>query len=303
MQHKLNYKEAVSELSTIGDCIRWAASRFAEAELYFGHGTDNAWDEAVALVMQTLHLDHELGKQVFSACLTSSERQALMQKIKDRIEQRIPVPYLTKQAWFMGLPFYVDERVLIPRSPFAEWIENGFAPWVATDSVERILEIGTGSGCMAIACAHQFPGAQIDAVDISKDALAVARQNVNKYGLAQQVRLLQSDCFVALAGETYDIIISNPPYVGDAEMASLPAEYGVEPDSALRAHENGLAIVMTILQQAKKHLNANGILMVEVGNSDEALAARLPNVPFTWVEQSNGGHGIFVLTKEQLDTI
>jgi ribosomal protein L3 glutamine methyltransferase len=297
---QIDYDEAVSQLISLGDWIRWAASRFEEAELYYGHGTDNAWDEAVALVMQTLSLSYDLNPQVFGSRLTSAERRDIAQNIKDRIEKHIPVPYLTKQAWFMGLPFYVDERVLIPRSPFAEWIENHFEPWVASENVHRILEIGTGSGCMAIACAQSFPEAHIDAVDISEDALDVARRNVEKHGLQEQVKLVQSDCFAALGESTYDIIISNPPYVGDAEMAGLPQEYLVEPDSALRASEDGLAIVMAILKDAQRHLNANGVLIVEVGNSDEALAARLPDMPFTWLEQSNGGHGLFVLTKEQL---
>lgn len=289
-------------LTTIGDWIRWAASRFNEAKLHFGHGTDNAWDEAVQLVLQVLHLPVEADRCVFYAHVTETERQDLLDMISRRIHTRKPLPYLTKKAWFMGLPFYVDERVLIPRSPFGEWINKQFVPWINPDRVQRILEIGTGSGCMAIAAAFAFPDAQIDAVDLSEDALSVAGINVAEYHLEDRVHLIQSNCFSAIEPDgQYDLIISNPPYVSAEEMKTLPPEYHQEPKHALEADHEGLSVVDIILQQAAKYLAIDGILVVEVGNTADHLIRRFPKVSFTWLKQEHGeSDSLFLLTREQL---
>lgn len=301
--HKIDYQQAVVEMITVGDWIRFATSSFERSGLCFGHGTDNAWDEAVRLVLAILHLPPEADVAVFSAKVLSSERLELVAAMQRRIADRVPVPYITHEAWCMGLPFYVDERVLIPRSPIAEWIEKQFEPFIDSNKVRSILEIGTGSGCLAIASALNFPDAEIDAVDISEDALAVATINVRRHEMEDQVHLIQSDCFQNLNGQKYDIIISNPPYVGETEMATLPQEYRHEPSSALQADDEGFAIVLEIIAVSEKYLNKDGILVVEVGNSQWLLHERLPQLPFTWLEQEHGGHGLFVLTKKQLSEL
>jgi len=296
----INYIDAVKELKTIRDMLRFAITQFNAAELYFGHGTDNAWDEAFALIIRALHLPFEDNSLLLDARLTIQERQTLLELIKKRVEDRIPVPYLIQEAWFAGLPFYVDERVLIPRSPIAELIEQQFTPWIDPAQVGAILDLCTGSGCIAIACAAAFPEAEVDAVDLSKNALAVAEYNVGKHQLEQQIKLYDSDLFSALPAKRYDIIVSNPPYVADAEMQVLPAEYRHEPEFALTAADEGLAIACKILQQAADYLSENGILIVEVGNSEQALVARFPEVPFMWLDFERGGQGVFLLTAEQL---
>lgn len=300
---KQEYNEVLTELITVGDWIRWAASAFQRSDLYFGHGTDNPWDEAVHLVLQVLHLAMGGDPIVFHAKVTKRERIQLIEALEKRIEKRLPLPYITQQAWLMGLPFYVDERVLIPRSPFAEWIDKQFQPWVNPDAVEHILEIGTGSGCLAIACALLFPFAEVDAVDIDPEALAVAAINVKRHAVQDRVCLVQSDCFQNLGKKRYDIILSNPPYVSQTEMETLPPEYLHEPSRALEASDEGLSVVFKILAHAKDHLREEGILMVEVGNAEAVLIERLPEVPFVWLEQEHGGHGLFVLTKQQLDEL
>lgn len=297
------YSQAVSELHTLGDWVRFAASCMTRAEVYFGHGTDNAWDEAVQLVLQLLHLPPDANPLVFHTRLIDAERLRVVDALRARIEARKPLPYITHQAWCMGLPFYVDERVLIPRSPFAEWIAKHFEPWIDYQQVSAILEIGTGSGCLAIACALQFPDARVDAVDVSADALAVAKQNVARHHVEEQVELLLGDGYGPVATRQYDIIFSNPPYVGAAEMATLPAEYAHEPRGALEAADNGLALVKRIIAEATTHLRPGGILVVEVGNSDEALQAAMPEVPFVWLEQEQGGHGLFLLTYDDLQAL
>jgi ribosomal protein L3 glutamine methyltransferase len=290
----------LNELDTICDFIRLAVSQFGQAQIYFGHGSDNAWDEAVYLVLHTLHLPQNIDQAMLDAKLTTSEKQAVLKIIARRIKERIPAAYLTKEAWFAGLSFYVDERTLIPRSPMAELIQKQFIPWLDPEKVKRILDIGTGSGCIAISCAYAFPNAVIDAVDISKAALKVAAINCVKHNCAKQVRLLQSNLFGALENTTYDIVISNPPYVSKAEMQLLPQEYRHEPSVALLAGKKGDEIVEAILKEAPKHLSPDGILVVEVGNSEPVVLQKYPHLPFTWLEFEKGEAEVFLLTADQL---
>lgn len=289
-----------SDLQTIRDYLRIATSRFNEALLYYGHGTDNAWDEAVALVLHTLHLPHDINPAILDARLLPEEKKKLGELITTRIEKKIPVPYLTHEAWFSGLPYYVDDRVLIPRSPIAELIENHFQPWIEVDQVNRILDLCTGSGCIAIACAKVFPDAEIDAIDISDDALAVAKINLLRHAVEDQISLLKSDVFSSVPAKKYDIIVSNPPYVSTQEMFDLPNEYKHEPELALAAGTEGLDIVIRILKEAHRYLQPHGILIVEVGNSEFALSEQFPHIPFMWLEFQRGDGGVFMLTAEQL---
>lgn len=289
-----------SDLKSICDFIRYATSCFNEFGLYYGHGTDNAWDEAVALVLHTLHLPHDINPRVLESRLTKPEREKLGQLIDLRIKKRIPVPYLTHVAWFAKLPFYVDERVLIPRSSIAELIENHFEPWIQPEEVHHILDLCTGSGCISIACAKAFRDAQVDASDISSEALAVAKINVIKHGVENEVTLYESDLFQNLAKKQYDIIISNPPYVCIEEIQALPIEYQHEPKGGLEAGEEGLEFIIRILREAHEYLQPKGILIVEVGNSETALMNRFPTVDFTWLEFEHGNTGVFLLTAEQL---
>lgn len=288
-------------LNTLRDFIRWGASRMNEAGLHFGHGADNAIDEAAALTLHALHLPPDLHTEYLQAQLTPSEQRAVLHLLQRRIAERKPAAYLTQRAWFMGLPFYVDERVLVPRSPLAELIERRFAPWLSDSRpISDILDLGTGSGCIGIACAYTFPDARVDLVDISDDALEVARRNVAEHGLEDQVEVIQSDLFSALKGRHYDLIISNPPYVGLAELDQLPNEYHHEPRLGLAAGAEGLDIVNQILQQAADYLKRDGLLIVEVGNAQYALCEAFPNAPFTWLEFERGGQGVFLLNAAQL---
>jgi len=294
--------EAVEELITIQDVVRWAVTEFNRAGLFFGHGTDNAWDEAVQLIFPSLNIELQSNVMILQSRLTKRERQMLIDLVVTRIEQRIPVPYLTNSAWFAGLEFYVDERTLVPRSPIAELIEAKFAPWVEA-SPKRILDLCTGSGCIAIACAYAFPDAEVDAVDLSEDALEVADINIQNHGVSQQVFPIQSDLFSGVANEKYDLIVSNPPYVDAEDMANLPEEYKHEPELGLACGNDGLDLVRDMLRQASAMLNEGGVMFVEVGNSQVHLQAAYPEIPFQWIEFSIGGHGVFVLTKAQLDNI
>lgn len=293
-------KQALGSLKTIIDFVRWGASRFAAAGLHYGHGTDNAVDEALVLVRHALHLDHDLPREFYAARLTDAEKRAVVELIERRIDERVPAPYLTGEAWFAGLPFYVDRRVLIPRSPFAELIDSGFEPWLEAGRVERVLDLCTGSGCIAIACALAFPAAEVDAVELSPEALEVAQRNVARHGLEDRVVLLEGDLWAPVAGRRYDLIVSNPPYVSDEAMAALPPEYAHEPELGLRSGKEGLDVVARILAGAREHLRPGGVLVVEVGESADAVALAWPELPLTWLEFSRGGSGVFLLTAEEL---
>jgi len=294
-------EDAIEELRTFGDLVRWGASRFTEAELSFGHGTGNALDESFNLVRHALSLPHELPPYMIETRLTKAERRSVVKLLVERITSRKPAPYIINEAWFAGLPFYVDERVLIPRSPIAELIAAGFEPWM-TSQVEHILDLCTGSACIAIACAMAFPQADVDATDISPDALEVARINVERYEMQEQLSLIESDVFNALepAAKKYDLIVSNPPYVDARDMAELTTEFQHEPAMALRAGVDGLDIVKRILRGAAQFLSEDGLLVVEVGNSYPALLEQYPQIEFTWPEFEQGGHGVFILTASQV---
>lgn len=282
------------------ELIEWTQGKFEKAGLFYGHGTDNAYDEAVYLVLRSLGLEFDALEEELNRKLVKKAAMEVMRLVNDRITLRKPVAYLINEAWFAGLPFYVDERVLIPRSPIAELIEERFSPWVEEEKVKRILDIGTGSGCIAVACALAFPAATVDAVDISVGAEEVARINVEKHGLVGRVEVLHSDLYQSLEDRRYDIIIANPPYVSTREYRELPEEYRHEPVVGLEAGEDGLDIVRRILAESRPHLNDNAILVVEVGNSQEALVQAYPDLPFTWLEFERGGEGVFLLTAEQL---
>ncbi len=297
----IDAQDAQTHLKTLRDYVRWSASRFQEAGLVYGHGTDNALDEAAALVLHTLHLPPVIPEPYWDARITGREAEAVLARVRRRIEERLPLPYVTHEAWFCGLPFYVDQRVLVPRSPIAELIEAGFAPWLEADKVERVLDIGTGSGCIAIACAHAFPLARVDAADVSEDALEVARLNIIRHQVDDQVEPLLSDVLGGVpAGRRYDLIVSNPPYVDAGDMVRLPPEYRHEPRLGLEAGADGLNVVRRLLAQAEDYLTEQGVLVVEVGNSQGAVEETWPDVPFLWLEFERGGHGVFLLTTEQV---
>ncbi len=280
--------------------IRASARRLSRAGVFFGHGTDNARDEAASLVLHALGLPPDAPAAVLGRRVPARAQAAVRELIARRIAERIPAPYLTGTTGFAGLRFAVDPRVLIPRSPLAELIERGFVPWAEPRAVRRVLDIGTGSGCIAIAVAHYLPRARVDAVDISPEALAVARLNVRRHRLGRRVRLIRSDNFGALRGRTYDIIVTNPPYVGTRELKSLPPEYRHEPRVALASGRDGLEAVRTILKEAPRHLTPGGLLVAEVGNSERALRRAFPRLPFLWLQFARGGGGVFLLSREQL---
>ncbi|WP_379655607.1 50S ribosomal protein L3 N(5)-glutamine methyltransferase [Pseudoxanthomonas sp. UC19_8] len=290
---------AADALHTIIDLIRYGASRFNAAGLTFGHSHDNALDEATALVLHTLHLPPDLGPAYGQARLLPEEKQAILALIERRVVERVPVAYLTGEAWFAGLSFKTDARALVPRSPIAELIESGFEPWLAGREVQRALDLCTGSGCIAIAMAHYNPDWQVDGVDISDDALALAAENKARL-LADNVTLLKSDLFAGLSGRHYDLIVTNPPYVTNAETDALPREYGYEPELGLRAGDDGLDLVLKILRDAPIHLSEDGLLICEVGESEQHLVRLLPEVDLSWIEFKVGQMGIFAVECREL---
>lgn len=296
----VNHSEISQQLHSLQDYLRWGMSEFNRAGLFFGHGSDNAYDEALLLVAHALCMPLDAPTNLLDARLVQDEKIAVLTLFQKRIEQRIPAAYLTREAWFCELSFYVDERVLVPRSPIAELIQQGFEPWLGGAWPQRILDLCTGSGCIGIACAYAFPEAEVDVADISRDALDVADINIARHELQHRVRAIESDVFVGVEGDRYQLIVSNPPYVDEEDLADMPAEYRCEPALGLAAGRDGLAITRRILSQASDYLSDDGLLVVEVGNSAVALDAAYPEVPFTWVEFERGGHGVFVLTREQL---
>lgn len=296
--------ELLDDLHTLRDWLRWGASRFNEAKLFFGHGCDNAHDEAAWLILHALHLPPDRPEQIqpyLDARLTRTEKQAVLDLLQQRIDRRLPAAYLTHEAWQAGLRFYVDERVLIPRSYFADLLVDGFAPWIDDPyAIESALDLCTGSGCLAILMAHAFPEAKIDAADISKDALEVAKRNIADYDLQKRVKLLQGDLFASLGKRRYDFILSNPPYVTAQAMRELPPEYRHEPENALAAGDDGLDIVRRILAGAAAHLKPNGLLAVEVGHNRALVEAAFPALPLTWLDTPSGDSKLFMLRKEDL---
>jgi ribosomal protein L3 glutamine methyltransferase len=289
----------IEDLHTVRDYLRYASSRFSASTVFFGHGTDNVWDEAVQLVMRTLHLPLDNNTLFLDARLAREERELILERIRRRIDDRIPLAYLLGEAWFMGMPFHVDERVLVPRSPIGELIENGFQPWLGDKSVERILDLCSGSGCIGIGAATVFEDASVDLSDVSSDALAVAESNIDLHELRDRVRTVQSDVFANISGQ-YDIIVSNPPYVDAEDLADMPQEFHHEPALGLAAGNDGLDIAHRIIAGAAEHLTPGGLLVVEVGNSWVALDEAYPDLPFTWLDFSNGGDGVFAIAEQNL---
>ncbi|WP_310446362.1 50S ribosomal protein L3 N(5)-glutamine methyltransferase [Thiobacillus sp.] len=288
-------------LITLRDWLRFAVSRFNESKLFFGHGSDNAFDEAVYLILHTLHLPLDRLDPFLDASLTHAEAEQVKTVIERRVRERIPAAYLTHEAWLAGSRFYVDERVIVPRSFIAELLPEQLSPWVETpENVSRALDLCTGSGCLAILAALAFPDAHIDAVDLSRDALDVAARNVADYGLQDRIELIESDLFKALSGRSYDLIISNPPYVNAESVAALPAEYQAEPALALGSGIDGLDATRLILAQAQSHLNPGGLLVVEIGHNRDVLEAAYPTLPFTWLETESGDQFVFMLRQEDL---
>ena len=295
------FSGAAHNLYTVRDCLRFAVSRFNQAGLFFGHGSSDAYDEAAYLILHTLHLPLDRLDPYLDARLTDGERAEVLNVIQRRVEQRVPAAYLTHEAWLGDFRFYVDERVIVPRSFISELLRERLAPWVEdANAVRNILDMCTGSGCLAILAAHAFPDAEIDAADISVDALEVARHNITDYGLQDRVHLIGSDLFANLEDRQYDLIISNPPYVDAASAAALPQEYQHEPKLALGSGADGLDATRTILKQAATHLNPGGILIVEIGHNREALEAVFPTLPFTWLNVAAGDEYVFLLHREDL---
>ena len=289
------------ELVTLRDWLRYAVTRFNRAQLFFGHGTDNAWDEAVYLMLHTLALPLDRLEPFMDACIPIEERVTLLEVIERRVESRMPAAYLTGEAWLAGYRFRVDPRVIVPRSYFAALLADGLSPWIDDpEAVTRVADVCTGSACLAIMMAHTFPNAEVDAVDLSADALAVAADNVADYALEAQVHLHQGDALTPLAGQRYDLILSNPPYVTAEAMAALPAEYRHEPEMALAAGDDGLDVVRSLIAQARAHLNPGGLLMVEVGHNRHLVEAAFPDLPLTWLSDDHAEDMIFMLREDEL---
>ncbi len=298
----INYfSEASASLKTVRDCLRFAVSRFNEGKLFFGHGSENAYDEAAYLILHTLHLPLDRLEPFLDATLTHTELYEVLNIIERRVEQRLPAAYLTNEAFLGEFSFYVDERVIVPRSFIAELLREQLAPWIPEpEAIGSVLDLCTGSGCLAILAAHAFSYAEVDGVDLSPDALAVAQRNVADYGLEDRVQLVESDLFAALDGRKYDLIISNPPYVDAVSVAALPPEYLQEPKLALGSGTDGLDATRIILQHAADHLTDNGILVVEIGHNRDVLEAAYPDLPFTWLDVSAGDQFVFMLHRNDL---
>ncbi|USD20468.1 50S ribosomal protein L3 N(5)-glutamine methyltransferase [Microbulbifer variabilis] len=292
-------ESSLHELTTVLDYIRWGASRFSEAGLWYGHGTDNAWDEAVLLVTHALHLPPYSKQEILHARLTMEERRDVLTLLERRFIERLPAAYLTNEAHFCDMTFYVDERVLVPRSPIGEMIRHNFEPWLNVEPL-AILDLCCGSGCIGLACAEAFPGARVDLSDISEGAIEVAQLNINRHQLNERVRAVQSDLFSSLQGMSYELIVCNPPYVDARDLAEMPQEYLAEPEIALGSGDDGLDFTRRLLREAANHLQPEGLLVCEVGNSWEALEQAFPEVPFMWPEFEDGGHGVFVISREEL---
>ncbi|RDX37056.1 50S ribosomal protein L3 N(5)-glutamine methyltransferase [Kangiella sp. HD9-110m-PIT-SAG07] len=293
------YQQAESELSTIADFVRFAATQFHQSDLYFGHGTDNPWDEAVAVVLQMLDLPVDYPQSMLDAKVLSEEKKHLIHAIKTRVTERKPLAFITNKAYFAGLEFFVDERVLVPRSPIAELIHNDFYPWLEADN-PKVLDLCCGSGCIGLAVAAYIEDAEVVMSDISEDALTVAEINTERLGLYHKARAVQSDLFDGLEGEQFDLIVSNPPYVDAEDLADMPQEFHHEPEIGLGSGDDGLNLTRQILENAAHYLTDQGVLIVEVGNSWPALEETFPEVEFHWIEFEQGGDGVFVLTKKQL---
>lgn len=296
--------ELVATLTRLRDLLRWCASALEHGSqgrpLYFGHGTDSAWDEAVALVLGALHLPASSGREVLDSQLLESERARIVALTRARVEQRMPLPYLLGEAWFAGLLFKVDSRVLIPRSPIAELIESGFEHWFPERDPATVLDLCSGSGCIGIAAAMALPTASVILADISEDALAVARENITRFDVGNRVKAVRSDVFDGLEGQRFELIVCNPPYVDRRDLANMPAEFRHEPALALGSGDDGLDFTRQLLRQAAQHLSEEGVLIVEVGNSERQLIDAFPELPFMWLDFEHGGHGVFALSAEDL---
>jgi ribosomal protein L3 glutamine methyltransferase len=297
----MKHFDDTESLITVRDWLRFAVSRFNEAQLFFGHGSDNAFDEAAYLILHTLHLPLDRLEPFLDASLTHGESEEVQAVVERRVKERLPAAYLTREAWLGEHRFYVDERVIVPRSFIAELLHEHLAPWVENpEEVTRALDLCTGSGCLAILAALAFPNAEVDAVDLSQDALDVAAKNVAEYRLQDRIELVESDLYAALDGRSYDLIISNPPYVNAESVAALPPEYQAEPAMALGSGEDGLDATRQILAKAKAHLNPGGLLVVEIGHNRDTLEAAYPALPFTWLDTENGDQFVFMLRREDL---
>lgn len=305
-QHNLELLEEIAasntltDLKTIQDMMRWAYSYFNASDLYYGHGYDNAWDEARQLILSALYLPVDIPEAMYQSRLTDVEKMRVFHLIQERLGSRKPVAYLINSSWFCGLEFYVDERVIVPRSPIGELIRNQFQGLIS-DKPKRILDMCTGSGCIAIACAEAFPEAEVDAVDLSFDALDVAQINIERHQLSHRVFPISSDLFKDIPEDKYDLIVTNPPYVDQEDLDDMPEEFHFEPELALGSGKDGLDLTKQILAKANDYLSDNGVLVCEVGNSMIHLIKQYPEVPFNWIELKNGGLGVFSLTKAQLE--
>ena len=301
MYSKEKQQDVLDNLHTIRDYIRWTVSEMSSEKAYFGHGSDSIWDEAVHLVLSAINMSHEIDTDIADAKLLTAEKEVIISYVYQRAYERKPLPYILKKAWFVDMEFDIDERVIIPRSPIAELIRNSYSPWVNNvDDVTSVLDLCTGSGCIGIASSQVFENADVTLVDISSVAIEVANHNITKHQLNDRVKAVKSDLFASLSNKKFGVIVSNPPYVDSEDLASMPSEYHFEPKLALEAGKDGLDLVKRIILEADKHLTEEGVLIVEVGNSQYALMDMCPDIPFTWLSFTEGGDGVFLLTYREL---